>query len=193
MKWTKEAVEEGIDPIKIADTLVAAIREVGDSFGRGDIFLVELVMAADAIKSAMPIVQEEMNKSGKERKSLGTIVIGTVLGDIHDIGKTLVATLLLANGFEVKDIGIDVPAEKFTQSIREYHPQVLAMSALLTVTAPEQGKVISALKREGIRDQVKIMVGGGAITKEFADEIGADGYESTAPDAVKLAEKLVQK
>ena len=191
VRWTRKAIEGGIDPIKIADTLTEAIRQVGEEFGRGELFLVDLVMAAEAMKSAMPIVKEEIEKAGKEQKTLGRIVIGTVRGDIHDIGKTLVATLLTAAGFEVRDLGVEVPAENFIKAVREQQPRILAMSALLTVTAPEQGKVIDALKKEGIRDKVKIMVGGGAISKDFADKIGADGYEPTAPDAVKLAMNLV--
>ncbi len=128
-----------------------------------------------------------------ERESAGTVVLGTVYGDIHSIGKTMVGSLLTADGFVVYDIGIDIPAEKFVEEVTTKQPDILAMSSLLTTTAPEQRKVISILKEAGLRDKVKIMVGGGAITQEFADEIGADGFETTAPGAAKLARKLVSK
>ena len=121
------------------------------------------------------------------------MVIGTVYGDIHSIGKTMVATLLQAEGFTVHDVGINVTAEQFVEAVRAHKPDVLAMSALMTMTSPEQRKVIENLKEQGLRDSVKIMVGGGAITQEFADTIGADGYDPTAPGAAKLARTLVGK
>lgn len=127
----------------------------------------------------------------KKRESLGLVVIGTVFGDIHNIGKNMVSTLLLAGGFEVVDIGIDVKAESFISAVKEYNPNILAMSALMTMTAPEQGKVIKALIDEGIRGKVKVIVGGGAITQDFAEKIGADGYAPTAPGAIGLAKTLI--
>jgi len=119
------------------------------------------------------------------------VAIGTVYGDIHDIGKALVAALLTAGGFHVIDLGINVGAEQFLQAVRESEPQILAMSALMTTTAPEQEKVLRVLESEGLRNQVKVMVGGGGITREFAEQIGADGYGSTAPEAVRLANELL--
>jgi methylmalonyl-CoA mutase cobalamin-binding domain/chain len=135
---------------------------------------------------------EEFKKKGKKVESLGKVVIGTVYGDIHSIGKTMVATLLTAEGFTVRDIGINVPASDFVKVVEEEAIHIIAMSALLTTTAPEQNRVIDLLKMKGLRDKVKVMVGGGAITKEFADSIGADGYSGTAPGAVKLAKNLLQ-
>ena len=122
---------------------------------------------------------------------LGTIVIGTVYGDIHSIGKTLVATLSAAAGFKVVDLGINITAEEFMAAIREHNPNILAMSTLLTTTAPEQAKIIKSLKEEGLREKVKVVVGGGGITHDFAEKIGADGYEPTAPMAVELFKKIV--
>jgi methanogenic corrinoid protein MtbC1 len=133
-----------------------------------------------------------ITKQGKERESAGKVVVGTVAGDIHNIGKTILGTLLTADGFEVIDLGIDVPTEKFVTSVKEQKPDVLAMSALLTITAQEQKNVIQALMREEIRDDVKIMVGGGAISEHFAEKIGADGYDPTAPGGVSLARRFME-
>jgi len=191
--WARKAVEEKVDPVEALDAMTVAIRQVGNGFGRGEFWLPDLIGAADAMSAATPILEEEIKRRGARRESLGTVVIGTVYGDIHTIGKTMVATLLTANGFQVYDVGINVTAEKFVEAIKQYKPDMLAMSALMTMTAPEQKKVIETLKKEGLRDKVKIMVGGGAITQEFADSIGADGYDPTAPGAVKLARKLVGK
>ena len=189
--WARRAVEGRIDPIKALDTMTVAIREVGEGFGRGELWLPDLVGAADAMTSAMPIIEEEIRRVGAKRESLGTVVIGTVYGDIHSIGKTMVATLLTAHGFAVNDLGINVTAEGFVEGIKRYDADILAMSSLMTTTAPEQRKVIETLKEEGLRGKVKVMVGGGAITQEFADSIGADGYEPTAAGAVKLASSLI--
>lgn len=189
----RKAVKEKMDPIKVLDAITEAIREVGDGFGRGELWLPDLVGAADAMSSAMPILEQEIKRRGVKRASLGTIVIGTVYGDIHSIGKNMVCALLTAEGFTVHDLGINVTAEQFMDGIKKFKPDILAMSALMTTTAPEQKKVIDALRKEGIRDKVKIMVGGGGITQEFSDNIGADGYDPTAIGAVKLARSLVGK
>jgi len=189
----RRAIQEKIDPIKTLAAMTAAIKQVGDGFGKGELWLPDLVGAADAMTYATPIIEEEIKRRGITRESLGTVVIGTVYGDIHTIGKTMVATLLIAEGFVVNDLGINVTSERFVEGIKKYKADILAMSALMTVTAPEQRKVIETLKKEGLRDKVKIMVGGGAITQEFANSIGADGYDPTAPGAVKLARKLIGK
>ena len=143
--------------------------------------------------SAMPIIDEEIRRKALKRESLGTVVIGTVYGDIHTIGKTMVAILLNANGFIVHDLGTNVTSEQFLGAVRNYKPDILAMSALMTMTVPEQRKIIAALTEGGVRSKVKVMVGGAAVTQEFADEIGADGYDPTAPGAVELARTLVGK
>ena len=188
-----KAVQEKIDPVKAIEAMTAAIRQVGDGFAKGELFLPDLVGAADAMSAATPIIEGEMERMGATREGLGTVVIGTVYGDIHTIGKTMVATMLKAEGFDVTDLGINVTAEEFVEAVKVHKPNILAMSALLTMTAPEQRKVIETLKENGLRDTVKIMVGGGAITQEFADSIGADGYEPTAPGAARLARKLAGK
>ena len=191
--FAKKAVREQIDPIEALDVMTVAIRQVGDGFGKGELWLPELVGAAAAMTAAAPIIEEEIKRIGSRRESLGTVVIGTVWGDIHTIGKTMVGTLLTADGFIVKDLGTNVSAEGFITGIKRYNADILAMSALMTTTAPEQRKAMETLRKQGFRDKVKIMVGGGAITQEFADSIGADGYDPTAPGAVKLARRLVGK
>jgi corrinoid protein of di/trimethylamine methyltransferase len=187
----KEAIEKKIDPMKALDAMTEGIRQVGDGFGRGVLWLPDLAGAADAMSSAMPIIEEEIKRTGAKRVSLGTVIAGTVFGDIHSIGKTMVCTLLTAEGFEVHDLGVNIKAEEFLEAAKKYDADILAMSALMNMTAPEQKKVIEYLKKEGLRDKVKIMVGGGAITEEFAKDVGADGYDPTAPGAVKLARRLI--
>ena len=189
--WARKIVEEKVDPIKALDALTETIKQVGDRFGRGELWLPDLVGAADAMQAAMPIIEEELKRTGAKRETLGTVVAGTVFGDIHSIGKSMVCTLLIAGGFEVHDLGVNIKAEEFLEAIEKYQANILAMSALLTMTAAEQKKVIDTLKEKGIREKVKVMVGGGAITADFAQSIGADGYDPTAPGAVELARRLV--
>jgi methanogenic corrinoid protein MtbC1 len=189
----QRALREGIDPVEALDALTGVIREVGDAFGAGECFLPELVSAAEAMQNALPILEAEIKKRGGKRGSAGKVVVGTVFGDIHNIGKTILCTLLTADGFEVIDLGIDVPRDRFVSVVKEHGPDLLAMSALLTITAQEQRLVIEALAREGIRDGLKVIVGGGAISEHFARSIGADGYDPTAPGGVRVARDLLAK
>jgi len=191
--WARKAIEEKVDPIKALDALTKAISQVGDLFGKGELWLPDLVGAADAMQAAIPVLEEEIVRRGSKRETLGSVVIGTVFGDIHSIGKTMVCTLLIAGGFEVHDLGVNIKAEEFIEAVQKYNADILAMSALLTMTAPEQRKVIDALRERGSKEKVKVMVGGGAITADFAESIGADGYDPTAPGAVKLAKRLLGK
>jgi methanogenic corrinoid protein MtbC1 len=190
-QWARRAVEEGVDPLKALDALTQAIREVGEGFERCERWLPELVGAAAAMEAALPAIEEALKKSGKKRETLGVVVIGTVYGDIHTIGKSMVGTMLTAAGFAVHDLGINVPSEKFVEAVKEYKPNILAMSALLTTTAPEARKVVEALRAQGLREKTKVMVGGGAITEGFAKSMGADGYDPTAPGAVEVAKTLL--
>ncbi len=187
----KRAIAEGIDPVECAQILTQAIREIGDRFETGELFLPDLVCASEVVKNALPPIIEEIEKQGKKVASLGKVVIGTVFGDIHSIGKSMVATLLFAAGFEVIDLGINVKSEEFLKAIREHSPEVLAMSTLLTTTMMEQKNVIEGLKKENLRERVKVIVGGSPINEEFAESIGADGYGATAPEGVKMARKLL--
>jgi len=188
---TESAIKKEVNPLDILDVFNSVLKEIGDMYQKGDLFLPELVGSASTIEGSMPLVLEEIEKTGKKVKSLGRIAIGTVFGDIHSIGKAMVATLLTAGGFMVLDLGINVPAEKFVEIAEKGEVDIIAMSALLTTTAPEQEKVIEMLEKKKIRNNVKIMVGGGAITKDFADSIGADGYGSNAPSSVDLAKSLM--
>jgi methanogenic corrinoid protein MtbC1 len=186
-----KAICENINPMTVMDVLTDAIRQVGDGFGKGELFLPELVGAAEALQEATPVIEKAIKRDGKRRKSLGTVALGTVFGDLHTIGKSMVGALLTAEGFEVHDLGINVPTEKFVSAVKDFKVNILAMSALLTTTAPEAKFVIEALKDEGIRDKVKVMLGGGAITADFANSIGVDGYDPTAPGAVRVAKELL--
>ncbi|MBM3699352.1 MAG: hypothetical protein FJW68_00330 [Actinobacteria bacterium] len=187
----KDAIESGTDPLKAANALTEAIRDVGERFGKGDLFLPDLVCASEVLKKAFPVINEAIQKQGGSESSVGKVVIGTVFGDIHSIGKGMVATLLYAAGFKVIDLGINVKGEDFLKAVKEENADILAMSALLTTTAMEQKKVIEGLKDAGIRDRVKIIVGGSPINQEFADSIGADGYGSTAPEGVKICRRFM--
>jgi corrinoid protein of di/trimethylamine methyltransferase len=189
----REALEAGLDPVKCAEAMSDALKIIGDKFGTGEMFLPELVGASEVVKAALPMIIEKIQELGKDVTSLGRVVIGTVFGDIHSIGKSMVATLLFAEGFEVEDLGVNVTAEDFLTAVKEKSPEILAMSALLTTTSMEQKNVIEGLSVEGVRDRVKVMVGGSPINQEFADRIGADGYGATAPEAVKLAHQLTGK
>ncbi|MEM2015704.1 MAG: corrinoid protein [Candidatus Methanomethylicia archaeon] len=192
IKAAEEALKYGLDPIDaIENGLAKGIKIVGEKFGSGEIFLTELAIAAEAMKEALKIFEPAILKSGRERKVLGRIVIGTVEGDIHDIGKNIVSTLLMASGFEVIDLGVDVPVEVFVEKVKELKPDILALSALMTTTMIKMVDVIKALEREGLRDKVKVMIGGAPTSKDWAREIGADGHGVDAIEAVEVAKKLI--
>lgn len=188
-----KAIEECIDPGEILNAMTETIREIGNGFERGELFLPDLVGAASAMSEAIAIVETNLEKSGKKVDKIGTVVLGTVKGDIHDIGKTMVKAFLVAENFRVIDLGVDVAAEKFIESIQKYKAEILALSALLTTTVAEQRKIIEILKEKEIKNKVKVIIGGAATNQEFADEIGADGYEATAPRAPGLCKRLLTK
>jgi len=189
----KELLNEGYDPLDIVSVLSNALKIVGEKFEKGEIFLIHLVTIGEAVKRATSELLEPLIRMhGVKGRFLGKVVIGTVEGDIHDIGKNIVASMLFAAGFEVYDLGKDVPIEEFVRKVRELRPEILALSALLTTTLPIQREVIEALKREGLRDGVKIMVGGAPVTRRWAEEIGADGYGVDAMEAVMVAKNLVK-
>ena len=188
----KEAVRLGIDPIEAIDEgLAKGVRTIGDRFAAGEAFLTELVMAGEAMKAGVEVLRPVILQRKLQRKSTGIVVIGTVRGDIHDIGKNIVTVMLEAAGFEVNDLGVDVPPENFLDRTKESKAQIVAMSALLTVTTPEQKNTVQLIERAGIRKSVKVAVGGAAVTPEWAREIGAEGYSDNAVDAVELFKKLV--
>jgi corrinoid protein of di/trimethylamine methyltransferase len=188
----KLAVAEGIDPLEaINDGFVTGVNFVGDQFSCGMMFLPELVMAGEAMKAAVAVLEPELAKRGTERKMLGKVVLCTVEGDIHEIGKTLVGTMLSATGFQVFDMGVDVPIMKIVEKAREVNADIVAMSALLTTTMVHQKDVIEALEDTGMRDKVKVMVGGAPVTQEWVKQIGADGYSEDAIGAARVARQLL--
>ncbi|MDP2975194.1 MAG: corrinoid protein [Anaerolineales bacterium] len=188
----KQAIETGIDPLEaITKGFVLGVNQVGDSFSRGDAFLPELVMAGEAMKVAVSTLEPEMARRGTARQVFGKVVLATVEGDIHEIGKTLVGTLLSASGFQVYDLGVDVPAARIIEKVREVNANIVALSALLTTTMVKQGEVIETLKKEGLRSSVKVMVGGAPVTREWVQKISADGYSEDAIGAVNVAKQLV--
>ena len=187
-----KAVEENMDPLTIInETLVPAIELVGEKFSKKEYFLPDLMRSASAMKNAIEVFEKEIKTKGIERKTMGKVIIGTVKGDIHEIGKSIVSSLLTAKGFEVADLGVDVDSETFIKNIINENADILGMSALLPITMPYQGKVIEDLKLKNLRNKIKVMVGGSPVTQEHADRIGADGYADNAVSAVKLAEKLM--
>ena len=187
-----ESLTENIDPLDaITKGFVVGVDTVGAAFGRGDAFLPELVMAGEAMKTAVSVLDPELKKRGTERKVLGKVVIATVEGDIHEIGKSLVATMLNASGFEVYDLGVDTPSDKIIGKALEVNADIIAMSALLTTTMVKQREVIEELEKEGLRKRVKVMVGGAPVTRDWVNAIGADGFSEDAIGAVTIAKKLM--
>ena len=188
----KDALEGGTKIRKILDDgLIAGMLYMGERFKKNEVFIPEVLVSAKAMHSGLAIIEPHFNKHGI--KPLGKVVIGTVKGDLHDIGKNIVSMMLKGAGFEVHDLGIDVPKEKFLQSITKTSPEILAMSSLLTTSMNSMKDTISALKDSGLRDKVKIMIGGAPVTQAFADSIGADGYARDAALAVDLAKGLLKK
>jgi len=191
-RLAQEGLDAGLSAGDILDLgFVKGIEEVGDLFGRGEFFLPELVQGAEAMKAAVAVLQPALDASNEGRKTLGVAVAGTVAGDIHEIGKTIVCSMLSAAGFTVTDVGCDVPVETFVERVKEQQPDLLLLSALLTTTMPNQQKTIEALKAAGLRDGVKVMIGGAPTTRAWADEIGADGYAEDAIEAVATAKTIL--
>jgi 5-methyltetrahydrofolate--homocysteine methyltransferase len=182
------ALDEGIAPGDVLDVMVNAMGEVGRLFEEGEYFVPEMLIAARAMKSGMEILKPKLVDA--DIQPIGTVIAGTVKGDLHDIGKNLVCMMLEGAGFQVVDLGTDVSSEAFIAAIQEHHPDFVAMSALLTTTMPNMESTINALKESGLRDAVKILVGGAPITQSYAEKIGADGYAPDASRAVKLAKSL---
>ena len=187
-----ESISEQVNPLDaITKGFVVGVNTVGAAFGRGEAFLPELVMAGEAMKAAVGVLDPELKKRGAERKMLGKVVIATVEGDIHEIGKSLVATMLGASGFEVFDLGVDAPSDKIIGKALEVNADIIAMSALLTTTMVKQKEVIEELEKEGLRRKVKIMVGGAPVTRDWVNAIGADGFSEDAIGAVAIAKQLM--
>jgi corrinoid protein of di/trimethylamine methyltransferase len=189
---TDRALKAGLDPLTIIDQgLTPGMRIVGDRFACGEAFIPHLVMAGRTMKAAMGLLEPELKRRSQTATRAGVVVIGTVKGDIHEIGKSLVGIMLTASGFEVHDLGVDVPIERFVERARGTGAQLIGLSALLTTTMVVQRRVIETLEKEGLRGAVKVMVGGAPVKAAWAKEIGADGYAEDANGAVELAKRLV--
>jgi len=187
---TQEALQEQVDPLVLVNEHMApAMDEVGKRFERCDYFVPELLLSARAMKTALELIRPLLTARGAE--PAGRVVIGTVKGDLHDIGKNLVASMLEGGGFEVLDLGVNVDPAKFVSAVQERKANVVALSALLTTTMNSMRATIEALKQAGLRDQVKVLIGGAPITDRFAAEIGADGYSENAVEAVALARRVL--
>jgi len=186
---TRQAIDEGMDPLALVQgAMVPAMGEVGRRFEADEYFVPELLLSARAMKGSLELLRPLL--AGRDAASAGRVAIGTVQGDLHDIGKNLVAAMLEGGGFEVIDLGTDVPPQKFVDAIQQKGPQIVALSALLTVTMASMKKTIEAMTAAGVRDRVKVMVGGAPVTQQYADAIGADGYSENASSAVALARRL---
>lgn len=188
----EEAVADGVDPLAaINQGFVPGINVIGEEFSCERVFLPQLVLAGEAMKAAIGVLEPEMTKAGSAREFEGKVVLATVAGDIHDIGKTLVGTMLAAHGFEVFDLGVDVPTASIVDKVREVDADLVGVSALLTTTMIVQKEVVAALDDAGLRPRVKVMVGGAAVTPEWVEQIGADGFGQDAIAAVAMARDLV--
>ncbi len=187
---TEKALAEGVDPQRlVSDYMIPAMDEAGRRFECNEYFVPELLVAARAMKASLELIRPLLAAQGAE--PVGRVVIGTVKGDLHDIGKNLVAAMLEGGGFEVNDLGVDVTPERFVSSAVEKKATLVALSALLTTTMPSMKATVEAFKSAGVREKVKVMIGGAPVTQKYADEIGADGYSENAAGAVALARRLV--
>ncbi len=188
----EKAIRMGVDPVvALEEGLARALREVGDRFGRGDAFITELIAAAQAMEAGADVLNKEIARLGASRRTIGRFLIGTVKGDIHSIGKNIVATMLRSAGFEVIDLGVDVPTGTIVEKVRELKPDIVGLSALMTTTMTKQREVIKALEGVGLRGDVKVIVGGAPVTEEWVEEIGADACGQDAGSAVELALELI--
>jgi len=192
VELANQAIAAGIDPLDaITNGFVKGVNRVGESFACGQAFLPELVMGGEAMKAAVAALEPEMQKRGTRRQVIGKVVLATVEGDIHEIGKTLVGTMLSAAGFEVVDLGVDVPTARIVATTKEVNADIVGLSALLTTTMVKQKEVIDALDKQGLRRKVKVMVGGAPVTLDWVRMIEADGYSEDAIGAVTVAKQLV--
>ena len=192
VELAKQAIAQGTDPLEaISNGFVVGVNKVGEAFSIGEVYLPELVMAGKAMKAAVAALEPEMKKRGVERQILGKVVLATVEGDVHEIGKSLVGTMLSVSGFQVFDLGVDVPTAKIVEKATEVNANIVALSALLTTTMVKQREVIEALEKAGIRESVKVMVGGAPVTRDWVQKIGADGYSEDAIGSVEVARHVL--
>lgn len=192
IKLTQEGVAQGLDPIEIINRgYQPGLDIIGQEYETGVCFVPELITAGNIMQAAMVILEDELNQRSESRQTLGKVVLGTVAGDIHSIGKDLVGTMLSLNGFEVIDLGANVPTPEFIEKVREVKEPILGLSALITTTMQVQQEIIKALEDLGIREQVKVVIGGAPTSQDWADQIGADGYAAHATRAVTVCKQMV--
>ena len=188
----EQALQMGLEPIDVLEQgLAEGLRQIGQEFEAGERFIPELILAAEAMEAAVKVLEPEIARRGQARRVSGRVVIGTVQGDIHSIGKNIVAMMLRAFGFEVFDLGVDVPAEVFLNKAREVAADIIGVSALLTTTMARQRELVETLKQQGARNEFKVMIGGAPTNQQWADQIGADAYAAHATEAVRIAERLM--
>ena len=185
-------LESNEDPLKIMDDVKGAMRIIGEKFSNKEYFLPELIMSGEILRDIFDVLSPKLKESKKTEEKKGRVLLGTVAGDIHDIGKDVVKFMLDANGFEVLDLGIDVPAEKFIESIKEFKPQVVALSGFLTLAFDSMKEIIQKFEEAGLRDSVKIMIGGGTVDENIVEYVSADAYGESAVEAVALASKWTE-
>lgn len=194
VELVEKALQAGVEPLEIINKgLAKGLLKLGHQFENKEIYLPELIVAAEAMKEAMKLLRPILEARKQEIPSVGRVLIGTIEGDIHDIGKNIVASVLQAAGFEIIDLGKDVPVEVFVKKVKELTPDIVGVSALLSTTALKQGELIKRLEQEGLRDHAIIMIGGAPTSREWQQEIGADGYAADALGAVTEAKKLIEK
>jgi len=191
---TKELIDKGANPIDVTNAFASVLREIGKRYERGELYLVELLAAGESARKAITeIVEPKLKQLGVKRETIGKVLLGTVEGDIHDIGKNIVAALLSSAGFEIIDLGKDVSTEKFVEAVKESKPHIVGLSALMTTSMIKQRDIVEALKKENIRSGVKVVVGGAPTSQEWAEEIGSDAYGADAIEALKICKSLVGK
>ena len=186
LKIARERLEAGEDPLKILDDLKVAAEKVGEKYEKGEFFVADLVMAGEIMKGVSELVRPKLKELGKAREPIGKLVIGTVEGDIHDIGKNIAVTMAEASGFEVIDLGVDVPPQKFVEAIKQHNPDVVGMSGLLTLAIESMKKTIDAIKNAGLRDKVKIIIGGGRVDEYAKEYTGADAWTNDAATGIRI-------
>jgi len=188
----KKRLESNEDPLKIMDDVKGAMKIIGEKFSNKEYFLPELIMSGEILRDIFEVLSPKLKESQITEEKKGRVLLGTVLGDIHDIGKDVVRFMLDANGFEVLDLGVDVPAEKFVESIKEFKPQVVALSGFLTLAFDSMKEIIQKFEEAGLRDSVKIMIGGGTVDERIVEYVSADAYGESAVEAVALASKWTE-
>jgi len=192
LKWVQAAVDQGIDPVAIIEQgLTRGIQKVGDKFECGEYYLPDMMLSAEAMAKSVEMLEPLMKGGASSLRKLGRVVLGTVEGDLHEIGKNIVGMMLKASGFEVLDLGVNVTSGDFSRAVREHKADILGISALMTTTQTKQAETVLQLEKDGIRKQVRVLVGGAPITAEWAAKIGADGYAADAISAVKMAKEML--